>query len=145
MIAALLAALLSAAPAQAAASGPPAELRPARVIGAGFYVRDLEAEKAWYVGKLGMAVLVAYPQYHEYVLGYGVPGGAILNLQASDKRPPGRNYNGRLILGVANAKALAAWLKGQGVDTFEGVKDVAYFAIDPEGNAVELYTAPAAR
>lgn len=37
-----------------------------------------------------MTVLVAYPQHREYVLGYPrAQGGAISNLQASDRRPPG--------------------------------------------------------
>ena len=54
----------------------------------GIYVRDLEAQKAWYMAKLGMVVVTAVPKYGEYIMGFGTaPDAAILTLQKSDKRP----------------------------------------------------------
>ena len=101
--------------------------------------------KDWYVGRFGMAVTAAYPQFHEYVLGFGGgPDMAHVTLQASETRPAGENRNSRLVLAVRDAKALAAWLGTQGVESREAVKDVAYFVRDPEGNPIELYTPPAA-
>lgn len=145
MLAAPVLALLLAAgaPPAAAQAGPPAALKPAQVVGPGVYVRDLEAQKAWYMSKLGMHVVQAVPQYGEYVMGYGSkPTDPVLILQTSDKRPPGANAFTRVILGVPDAKALAAWLKTQGVESREAVPGVAYFITDPEQNQVELYTPP---
>ena len=124
---------------------PPA-LRPVRVAGPGLYVRDLTAERDWFVAKLGMQVTGQVPAKGppgEYILSYG--GGAdapVLVLQRSEKRPAGDNLFSRVILRVPDAKGLAAWLKTQGVESREAVVDVAYFVRDPEGNPVELYTPP---
>jgi catechol-2,3-dioxygenase len=49
---------------------------------------------------------------------------------------------GRIILAVPDAKGLAEWLKTQGVDNRQVIAGVAYFINDPEGNVIELYTAP---
>jgi len=126
------------------AEGPPANLRPAHVAGPGLNVLDLEGQRAWYMGKLGMAVadtIRSEGKPYEYVMGFG-DGQAILALLASPQRPPGPNAYGRVILAAPNAKALANWLKGQGVESREVIANVAYFIRDPEGNAIELYTAP---
>ena len=130
----------------AALAGPPAELRPAQVAGPGLYVTDLEGQKAWYADKLGMSVVQTIKrvdQPYEYVMGFGGPPGApILALAKSASRPQGANAFSRVILGVPNAKGLADWLKGQGVESREVIPNVAYFVRDPEGNPVELYTPP---
>ena len=139
-------ALVQAAAASAAPSGPPAALRPAKVAGPGLYVIDLEAQKAWYMAKLGLQVMTALPQYGEYVMSFGSnPTDPVLALQKSAKRPPGANLNSRVIIGAPDAKGLAAWLKTQGVDARVAIPDVAYFITDPEGNPIELYTPPKAK
>jgi len=145
IIAAMTAGLILAAGA-ARAEGPPAGLKPAKVDGAGLNVMDLEAQRAWYAAKLGMVVLntIKSPDGspREYVMGYGGPEGAIVALLKSPTRQPGPNAMGRIILGVPNAKGLADWLATQGVANRQVIANVAYFIADPEGNAIELYTAP---
>jgi len=126
------------------AEGPPANLKPAHVAGAGLNVIDLEGQRAWYMAKLGLTVADTIKREgkpYEYVMGLG-DGQAILALLQSPQRPPGPNAYGRVILAVPSAKGLADWLKGQGVESREVIPNVAYFIRDPEGNAVELYTAP---
>ena len=111
------------------ADGPPANLKPTRIDGAGLNVMDLEAQKAWYMAKLGMTLTNTISRDgkpREYIMGYG----------------EGPNAVGRIILAVPNAKGLADWLKTQGVDNREVIANVAYFINDPEGNAIELYSAP---
>jgi len=136
--------ILAAGGAQAA--GPPAALRPTQVAGPGLNVLDLEGQKAWYMDKLGMEVADTIrrgEKPYEYVMGFG--GGAgqpIIALLQSPQRPPGPNAMGRIILAVPNAKGLSDWLKTQGVENREVIPNVAYFIRDPEGNAIELYTAP---
>ena len=129
------------------ADGPPANLKPSKVDGAGLNVMDLEAQKAWYSAKLGMTlsntVKAADGSPREYIMGYGAgPDAAIVALLKSAQRQPGPNAMGRIILGVPNAKGLADWLKTQGVEARTVIANVAYFIVDPEGNAIELYTPP---
>lgn len=130
----------------AAAAAPPANLKPAHVAGPGVYVTDLEAQKAWYMEKLGMAVqdtIQRGGKPFEYIMGFGDgPNGAIVALALSAQRPAGPNAFSRLILATPNAKALADWLKTQGVESREAIPNVAYFIRDPEGNPIELYTPP---
>lgn len=143
----ILAALaMTAASAGAGQAAPvPTPLKPLGVAGPGLNVRDLEAQKAWYSAKLGMQVLDTYlrdGKPHEYIMGYG-PGAPILALLNSPQRPAGPNLMGRVILLTPNAKALADFLKGEGVASREVAPGVAYFIQDPEGNPIELYTPPA--
>jgi catechol-2,3-dioxygenase len=131
----------------AVAAGPPAELRPAHIAGAGLNVMDLEAQKAWYMAKLGMTLTntIKAPDGspREYIMGYGEgPTAAIVALLKSTQRQPGPNAMGRIILLTPDAKALADWLKTQGVESRQVIAGVAYFIADPEGNAIELYTPP---
>ena len=145
-MAALGAAAMLASAGAAMAAGPPEALKPAHVAGPGLYVADLEAQKAWYSEKLGLSVHDTIQRGgtpFEYVMGYNDgPAGAILALAKSTTRPAGANAFSRVILAVPNAKGLAEWLKGQGVENREVIPNVAYFIRDPEGNTVELYTAP---
>ena len=145
MTAVAAAAILGAGAARA--DGPPASLKPAKVDGAGLNVMDLEAQKAWYSAKLGMTLVntIKAPDGspREYIMGYGGgPEAAIVALLKSPARQPGPNAMGRIILGVPDAKGLADWLKTQGVEARQVIPNVAYFIADPEGNAIELYTAP---
>ena len=79
----------------------------------------------------------------EYIMGYGGgPDAAIVALLKSPTRQPGPNAMGRLILGVPDAKALADWLKTQGVEARTVIPNAAYFIADTEGYAIELYTPP---
>ena len=130
----------------ALADGPPANLKPAHVAGPGLNVLDLEGQKAWYMAKLGMVVantIKRADKPYEYIMGLGDgEGRAIVALLQSPQRPAGPNAYGRIILDVPNAKGLADWLKTQGVENREVIAHVAYFIKDPEGNAIELYTAP---
>jgi catechol-2,3-dioxygenase len=116
------------------------------VAGSGLNVLDLEGQKAWYMAKLGMTVantMKRGDKPFEYIMGFGDGDGrAIIALLASPQRPAGPNAYGRIILDVPNAKGLADWLKTQGVENREVIPNVAYFIKDPEGNAIELYTAP---
>jgi catechol-2,3-dioxygenase len=142
--AAMGAALLAMSAGAALAAGPPANLKPAHVAGPGLYVTDLEAQKAWYADKLGMAVqdtIQRAGKPYEYIMGLG-DGAAILALASGPQRPAGANGFSRVILAVPNARRLADWLKTQGVESREVIPSVAYFIRDPEGNTVELYTAP---
>jgi len=109
-------------------------------------VLDLEGQKAWYMDKLGMIVadtIKRADKPYEYIMGFGGSAGApIIALLQSPQRPTGPNAFGRIILAVPNAKGLADWLKAQGVENREVIPNAAYFIHDPEGNAIELYTAP---
>jgi catechol 2,3-dioxygenase-like lactoylglutathione lyase family enzyme len=141
LVAAMLAGTALAAP-------PPANLMPSTISGSGWNVMDLEGMRAWYIDKLGMKQLGAYPREgkpFEYIMGFegAAPGTAILALLASPLRKPGPNTTGRLILRVPDSKALADYLATQGVPS-RNVAPGAYFITDPEGNAVELYTPPKA-
>jgi catechol-2,3-dioxygenase len=130
----------------ALAAGPPANLKPTHVDGSGLNVLDLEGQKAWYADKLGMVLVNTIKRGdkpYEYIMGFGDgEGRAIIALLLSPQRPPGPNAYGRIILAVPNAKGLADWLKTQGVENREVIPNTAYFIHDPEGNAIELYTAP---
>jgi catechol 2,3-dioxygenase-like lactoylglutathione lyase family enzyme len=132
----------------AAAAGPPAALRPTHVAGPAFYVTDLDAQKAWYMDKLGMSLartMMREGKPFEYIMGLDDGADrAVLVLARSAQRPTGPNLFSRLILDVPNAKALAAHLKTQGIDSREAAPGVAYFIQDPEGNPIELYTPPKA-
>src|SRR4051812_46183475 len=112
-IMAATAAMAVGAAAAAHAEGPPAGLKPAHVAGAGLNVMDLEAQKAWYMAKLGMTVSQTIQREgkpYEYVMGYGGgPESAIVALLKSAQRQPGPNAMGRLILAVPDAKGLADW------------------------------------
>lgn len=138
--------LAASAGAASAADGPPANLKPSKVDGAGLNVMDLEAQKAWYSAKLGMTLINSIQREgkpYEYIMGYGGgPEAAIIALLKSPARQPGPNAMGRIILGVPNAKGLADWLTTQGVPNRQVIANVAYFITDPEGNAIELYTPP---
>lgn len=144
--AALSAAAILASAGPTMAAGPPEGLKPAHVAGPGLYVTDLEAQKAWYSEKLGLSVRDTIQRGgtpYEYVMAYNdEPAGAILALAKSATRPAGANAFSRVILATPNAKGLADWLKARGVESREVIPNVAYFIRDPEGNTVELYTAP---
>ena len=121
----------------------PANLMPRAIAGSSFNVRDLEAQKAWYMDKLGMKLIDTIKRGDkpfEYLVGYG--RSPVLALLSAPNRPEGPNAMGRLILDGPDAKGLAEHLKGQGVATREVIPGAAYFITDPEGNPVELYTAP---
>ena len=131
-------------PAAWGADGPPANLKPAKVDGAGLNVMDLEGQRAWYATKLGMTLLgttkAADGSPREYIMGLG-PDTAIVALLKWPADQPRPNAMGRIILGVPNAKGLADWLKTQGVDNLQMVANVSYSITDPEGNAIVLWTA----
>ena len=145
-LAAAIAAATAMSGGAALADGPPANLKPAHVAGPGLNVLDLEGQKAWYMAKLGMVVsdtIQREGKPYEYIMGLGDGAdAAIIALLQSPQRPPGPNAMGRIILAVPNAKGLADWLKTQGVENREVIPNAAYFIRDPEGNAIELYTAP---
>ena len=127
------------------ADGPPANLRPAKVLGAGLNVIDLEGQRAWYAAKLGMTLLGTSKSTdgspYGYMMGYVVgPDMAMVNLLKWPAGQPQPNAMGRIILGVPNAKGLADWLKTQGVDNRQMAANVSYSITDPEGNAIVLYT-----
>jgi catechol 2,3-dioxygenase-like lactoylglutathione lyase family enzyme len=131
----------------AAAAEVPAKLMPHGIAGSSFNVRDLEAQKAWYIDKLGMKLIDTIKRGDkpfEYLVGYG-GSGPILALLSAPNRPEGPNTMGRLILDAPDAKGLADHLKAQGVAVREVIPNAAYFVTDPEGNPVELYTPPAPR
>ena len=145
-MAAAMAASCAISAGAARAEGPPADLKPSHVDGAGLNCIDIEAEKAWYTAKLGMnqvgAMKAADGSPREYIMGFGGAPVGVVALLKSPQRQPGPNAMGRIILAVPNAKGLADWLKTQGVDSRQVIANVAYFITDPEGNAIELYTAP---
>jgi catechol 2,3-dioxygenase-like lactoylglutathione lyase family enzyme len=138
-------AVAGAAHAQSQADALPEALKPRKIAGPGINVIDLEAQKAWYETMLGFKTVQQYDRdgaVFEYILTVGERGGPILALLKAGARPEGRNGFSRLILDVPDAKALAARLTAQGVTAREVVPDVAFFISDPEGNPIELYTAP---
>jgi catechol 2,3-dioxygenase-like lactoylglutathione lyase family enzyme len=137
IIAAGLALAAGAAAAQGA-KGP-------SIAGAGLNVRDMEAEKTWYVEMMGMTVLQTLHRdgkTFEYVLGYQGLDGGVIALLGSTARQPGPNPWGRLILNVPDEKAMGTALAAKGVQGREVLPGVAWFVTDPEGNAIELFTAP---
>src|ERR1051326_9088360 len=95
IFAAAMAAGLALAAGAAHADGPPADLKPSKVDGAGLNVMDLEAQKAWYSSKLGMTLLNTIQREgkpYEYLMGYGGgPDAAIVALLKSPTRQPGPN------------------------------------------------------
>src|SRR5258708_29164014 len=121
-----------------AGEGPPANLKPAHVAGPGLNVLDLEGQKAWYMGKLGMTVsnvIKRQDKPYEYIMGFGDGDGrAIIALLQSPQRPAGPNAYGRIILDVPDAKGLADWLKTQRVETREVIPNAAYFIRHPDGH-----------
>lgn len=126
-----------------AAAAPPPNLMPRGIAGSSFNVRDLEAQKAWYMDKLGMKLIDTIKRGGapiEYLVGYS--RSPILALLSAPNRPVGPNAMGRLILDAPDAKGLADHLKAEGVAVREVIPNTAYFVTDPEGNPVELYTAP---
>jgi catechol 2,3-dioxygenase-like lactoylglutathione lyase family enzyme len=128
----------------AAAAEIPANLMPRGIAGSSFNVRDLEGQKAWYIDKLGMKLIDTIKRGDapfEYLVGYS--RAPILALLSAPNRPVGPNTMGRLILDVPDARGLADHLRAQGVAVREVIPNTAYFVTDPEGNPVELYTAPA--
>jgi catechol 2,3-dioxygenase-like lactoylglutathione lyase family enzyme len=125
----------------------PAPLMPHGIAGSSFNVRDLEAQKAWYTGMLGMKLVNTFSRDgkpFEYIVGYS-GSGAVLALLSAPTRAVGPNTMGRLILDVPDAKGLADHLKAQGVAVREVIPGTAYFVTDPEGNPVELYKPPVAK
>jgi catechol 2,3-dioxygenase-like lactoylglutathione lyase family enzyme len=140
---AILGALATMA-AGAASAEVPAALMPHGIAGSSFNVRDLEAQKAWYTGMLGMKLVNTFSREgkpFEYIMGYGGPG-AVLALLSAPTRAVGPNTMGRLILDAPDAKGLADHLKTQGVAVREVIPGTAYIVTDPEGNPVELYKPP---
>ena len=142
-----LAAALALSAGAALAEGPPAKLKPAHVAGPGLNVLDLEGQKAWYMSKLGMVVsnvIKRQDKPYEYIMGFGDGDGrAIIALLQSPQRPAGPNAYGRIILDVPDAKGLARLAEDpRGRQSGEVIPGAAYFIRDPEGNAIELYTAP---
>lgn len=123
--------------------GPPKELLPEQVGGAVVYVRDLDAQKAWYETMLGFRVVNAYARdgkVFEYIMTTGnKPNAPFMGLMYSAARPNGNNTNSRVVLPVPNPKALADFFSKQGAYVREAVPGSAYLILDPEGNQVELY------
>jgi len=130
-----------------ALAAPPAAIAPKGISGWGWNVMDLEAQKAWYIDKLGMQQVGVYSRegkVFEYIMGFEAGrDGAILALLASPQRKPGPSTAGRLILRVPDSKALSEHLTKDGVPT-RLVAPGAYFFADPEGNPIEIYTPPPA-
>lgn len=126
-----------------AAEGPPPNLKPATVQGAGLNAVDLESQKAWYAAKLGMTVVSAIKAVdgspREYILGAGADG-TIVTLRKWPTGQPRPNATSRIILNVPDARGLVDWLKTQGVDNSAIVANVSYSIVDPEGNEIVLMT-----
>ncbi len=145
LVAVALSAALGLGTTAALAQALPAELLPQRIAGSGITVADLEKQKAFYTGVLGMKLVRTYERDgapFEYVL--AIPSttgeGAVLALLKGTREPGATTY-GRLILIVPNAEKLAASLTAQGIEARK-VAEGAYFFRDPEGNAVEAYQPP---
>jgi len=120
----------------------PANLVADRISGVGLNVENLDGMKDWYVTTLGMKVVRTYDRagaVYEYILNIGGQGGNLALIKGA--RQPGATTYGRLILTVPDSEKLAAHLGSNGIATRK-VADGAYFLRDPEGNNVEIYTAP---
>ena len=142
---ALLLSAIAGTPLAWCADGPPANLKPAKVQGAGLNIIDMEGQKAWYAAKLGMTIIATgkYPDGspYEYMMGYPLgPDTVIIRLRKWPAGQPQPNAMGRIILGVPNAKGLTDWLRTQGVDSVQVLANVSYSITDPEGNVIELYS-----
>jgi catechol 2,3-dioxygenase-like lactoylglutathione lyase family enzyme len=125
----------------------PADLKPLRVAGAGLNVNDLAAQRAWYEKVLGMKLQASFPA------GSATPTEFVMSMNSADPnaavvallhapRQPGATTFGRIIMIVPDADKAAAFLLTHGVSARK-VSAGAYFAQDPEGNNIELYTPPA--
>jgi catechol 2,3-dioxygenase-like lactoylglutathione lyase family enzyme len=125
----------------------PADLKPLRVAGAGLNVSDLAGMRAWYEKVLGMKLQASFPAGsatpNEFVMSMNPadPNAAIVAL-LHGSRQPGATTFGRIIMIVPDADKAAAFLLTHGVPARK-VSAGAYFAQDPEGNNIELYTPPA--
>lgn len=138
------------APKAAVAGAPIAEaVKPTRISGIGITVTDLDKMRDWYRDVLGMKVVGTYPANsatpYEYILAMKADrsDGAVLALLRG-RREPGATTYGRIIFGVPNAAAIAAYITERG-GTVRKINDAAYFVKDPEGNDVEFYQPPAAQ
>jgi catechol 2,3-dioxygenase-like lactoylglutathione lyase family enzyme len=123
---------------------PPA-LAASKISGVGINVEDLDGMKAWYMTALGMKLVRSYERNgaaYEYILAMDDKGvnGAILALLKGARQPGSTSY-GRVILSVPDSEKLAAHFTSVGVSARK-VADGAYFIRDPEGNNIEIYTAP---
>jgi catechol-2,3-dioxygenase len=125
----------------------PADLKPLRVAGAGLNVNDLAGMRAWYEKVLGMKLQSSFPAGsatpNEFVMSMNPadPNSAVVAL-LHGPRQPGATTFGRIIMIVPDADKAAAFLLTHGVSARK-VSAGAYFAQDPEGNNIELYTPPA--
>jgi catechol-2,3-dioxygenase len=140
----IIAAALTLAAGAAAAQGTGGAKGPT-IAGAGLNVTNLEAQKTWYVEVMGMKVLQTLRRDgkpFEYVLGYQGLDGGVIALLGSTARQPGPNPWGRLILNVPDEKAMGTALAAKGAQGREVLAGIAWFVTDPEGNAIELFTAP---
>lgn len=116
------------------------------LLGAGLYVRDLEAARGWYESVLGLDLLRTIRKDgrdYEHVLGIkGSSTRAILALVARPDREDAPNTSGRIIFEAVDARAMAAAMRERGLEVREAVPGRAYFLSDPEGNPIEFYTPP---
>jgi catechol 2,3-dioxygenase-like lactoylglutathione lyase family enzyme len=133
--------------ARGANAAPPPGLSPSHFRASVIYVADLEAERAWYTDKLGMTLVRTIfhgDKPHEYAMAVGdSPGGTLLFLaENTTDRPTGPNRYSRVLLDCPDAEALVKWLKTLGVASRETHPHANYHVADPEGNDIELYTAP---
>lgn len=138
------------APKAAVAGAPIAEaVKPTRISGIGITVTELEKMRDWYRDVLGMKQVGVYPPSggapYEYIMAMKADrsDGAVLALLRG-RREPGATTYGRIIFGVPNAAAIAAYITDHG-GTVRKINDNAYFVKDPEGNDVEFYQPPAAQ
>ncbi|MEJ6001399.1 VOC family protein [Paucibacter soli] len=124
-----------------------------RVTGIGgifFKARDAEALRAWYQRHLGIDVQPWGGAAFSWADGQGKPcgGSTIWNIGAADNdyyapstAPFMINYR------VADLQALLAALRAEGCQVLDKTEDSEYgkfgWVMDPEGNKVELWEAPA--
>ncbi len=131
--------------AQPAKSLPPLKdsVKPSRLAGAALNVVDIEKEKDFYLGVLGMKVVQRIPaqgSLREYLLSFGADSkdGPVLVLTKTDKVDPTVADFGRIIFDVPNGEALARRAAEAGYPP-RRIVDGSNTITDPEGHRIELF------
>lgn len=152
-LAALGAALLAVGAASAQAPLPPLPdaIKPSGLNGYALNVVDLEKERAFYEQVFGMKVAGRIPEtgnLREYLMNWSgrrEDRPLIVLNKVDSPRQPGQDNAGRLIIGAPNAAELARRVVAGGGKVRGQIREGTFnFVMDPEGNLIELYQAPAA-
>jgi predicted enzyme related to lactoylglutathione lyase len=151
IVLALAAAALAGTAAAQALPPMPAAVAPSGLNGYALNVADLEKERTFYEQAFGMKVAGRIPdtgEVREWLMNWSGKREdrplIVLN-KTPGPRQTGQDVAGRLIIGAPNAAELARRVVAAGGKVRGQIREGTFnFVLDPEGNLIELYQAPAA-